>query len=380
MRSLVLTTIFILTFITLAIFFPPVKFAQQSQPFVPHEERFEGVVVSVKSEDTYEEAGQKQVRQRLEVLILDGKNRGKKIVFDSGQFASTNVRKFTVGEKVLITGTKTIEGEDLYIINDYVRREALLWLFGIFIVAALFIGTKKGLFSLLGMAFSFAIIFLFILPQIAEGQNPILVAILASLVIVPVTFCLSHGVNKKTLAAISGTFIALVITGILASIFVEAAKLSGFASEEAGFLQTTKLGFINIKGLLLAGIIISVLGIMDDITVSQAAVVYQLKKLSPKLKFGDLYFRAMEVGRDHIASVVNTLVLVYTGAALPLLLLFIDNPSPFAQVINHEVIAEEIVRTLVASIGLITAVPITTFLTALLIGKKAPLLNNFRGK
>ena len=116
--------------------------------------------------------------------------------------------------------------------------------------------------------------------------------------------------------------------------------------------------------MVLAGIIVSVLGILDDITVSQAAVVYQLKKLSPTLGFKDLYLHAMDVGRDHIASVVNTLVLVYTGAALPLLLLFVNSSRPFGQVINHEVIAEEIIRTLVSSIGLILAVPITTLLTA----------------
>jgi len=184
------------------------------------------------------------------------------------------------------------------------------------------------------------------------------------LAIIPATFFLSHGFNKKTWIAIGGTLIALIITGVLADIFVEGAKLTGFASEEAGFLQAHKLGLINIKGLLLAGIIIGVLGVLDDITVSQSAIVQQLKEANSKLKAGELYKKAMSVGKDHIASMVNTLILVYTGAALPLLLLFIDNPHPFSDIINYEIIADEVVRTLVGSIGLMLAVPITTFIAA----------------
>lgn len=164
--------------------------------------------------------------------------------------------------------------------------------------------------------------------------------------------------------AIAGTLIALTITGILANISVEAAKLTGFASEEAGFLHAINLGIINIRGLLLAGIIIGVLGVLDDITVSQSSIVQALKKANPQFTPSELYRRAMIVGKDHIASMVNTLVLVYTGAALPLLLLFIDNPHPFLEIVNYEIIADEVVRTLVGSIGLMLAVPITTLIAA----------------
>jgi len=162
----------------------------------------------------------------------------------------------------------------------------------------------------------------------------------------------------------------LIITGVLAGFFVESAKLTGFASEEAGFLQIARGGTINIKGLLLAGIIISTLGVLDDVTVSQSSIVNQLKETDKNLSFEKLYQRAMKVGQDHISSMVNTLVLVYTGAALPLFLLFIDNPHPFLEVINYEIVADEIVRTLVGSIGLILAVPITTFIAAMTLEKE----------
>jgi len=221
------------------------------------------------------------------------------------------------------------------------------------------------------MAISFLIIFSFILPQIVSGANPVEIAILGSLVIIPVSFFLSHGFNRKTFVAIVGTLIALVITGILSNIFVDTAHLTGFASEEAGFLQVIKQGTINMKGLLLAGIIIGVLGVLDDITISQSSIVFQLKETNSRLTMDELYKRAMDVGQDHISSMVNTLILVYTGAALPLLLLFINNPHPFSEIINYEIIADEIVRTLVGSIGLVLSVPITTFVATMIAsGKK----------
>jgi uncharacterized membrane protein len=240
----------------------------------------------------------------------------------------------------------------------------------IFAILALIVGGKWGITSILGMAFSFLIIFKFILPQIIKGSDPVLISIIGSFFIIPVTFYLSHGFNEKTHIAIAGTLISLFITGIFASIFVDFAKLTGFASEEAAFLNFEKQGSINIKGLLLSGIIIGTLGILDDITVSQSAIVYQLKSVNKRLKLRQLFNRAMKVGHDHVSSMVNTLVLVYTGASMPLLLLFINNPRPFTEVINYEIIADEIVRTLVGSAGLILAVPITTFLAAYFSSKK----------
>jgi len=161
--------------------------------------------------------------------------------------------------------------------------------------------------------------------------------------------------------AVLGTFISLLITSGLAFVFVEKAKLTGFASEEASFLQASLPGVIKMKGLLLAGIMVGILGVLDDVTVSQAAIVEELRAISPEIGRGKLFQKAMRVGRDHIASMINTLVLVYAGASLPLLLLFVDNSLTFKQVINYEIVADEVVRTLVASIGLMLAVPLTTF-------------------
>ncbi len=336
---------------------------------IPKEETLEGKVSQIVDEAQVmpSSATSLQLYQKLEILVTKGSLKDKKIIIENGKMPMSNVQKYTVGEELVISYTKDFEGNDIFYISDYVRRGSLLKLFIIFVVCTVVIAKWRGFLSLVGMGISFLVIFSFILPKISAGANPVEIAIMGSLIIIPVSFFLSHGFNKKTLVAIAGTLIALLITGVLANIFVESAQLTGFASEEASFLQNIKQGSINIKGLLLAGIIIGVLGVLDDITISQSAIVFQLKKANEKLGFVELYKRAMSVGQDHISSMVNTLVLVYAGAALPLLLLFVDNPHPFSEIINYEIVADEVVRTLVGSIGLVLAVPITTLIAVIVV-------------
>jgi uncharacterized membrane protein len=338
--------------------------AQEAFDKQPFEETLEGTVVEIIKEKEIITGGEKHLYQELKVSITKGSLKDQAIVVKSGEVAFANIPRYEEGDRLIINYTKDFEGNDLFYITDYVRRNALLWLFVIFVILAVAVGKVWGITSILGMGFSFLVIFKFILPQIINGADPVFIAIVGSIFIIPVTFYLSHGFNSKTHIAMIGTFIAIIITGLLAATFVEVSKLTGFASEEAGFLQFEKQGLINMKGLLLAGIIIGTLGILDDVTVSQSAIVFQLREANKKLGPKRLYNQAMKVGHDHVSSMVNTLVLVYTGAALPLLLLFINNPRPFSEVINYEIIADEIVRTLVGSIGLILAVPITTFLAA----------------
>jgi len=326
--------------------------------------RLEAVIEKVAEEKEIDVFEKKQLYQKLELKVTDGFKKGETITVENGNFPAAQVIRYRVGDEVVVTVSQNPEGGTLFQISDYVRRTPLYILFGIFAVLTFLVGRLKGLTSLLGMGFSFLIIFVFILPQILAGGDPILISIIGALFMIPVTFYLSHGFNKKTTVAIIGTVLALVVTGILSQIFVTASNLTGFVSEEAGFLQLALGGAVNIKGLLLAGIIIGVLGVLDDVTVSQAAVVEQLKKANSSLKPAEIYKKAMSVGRDHIASMVNTLVLVYTGASMPLLLLFVNNPQPFTEVLNYEIIANEIIRTLVGSIGLILAVPIATFIAA----------------
>jgi uncharacterized membrane protein len=340
-----------------------------AQSVEPMQEVIEGKVTKIVKEQQIIPSGGTDVQlyQELEITITKGALKGKTITIENGTLLMSNIQRYLKGDELVINQSKDRDGNDMFYIADYVRRAPLAWLFILFMVLTIVIGGWQGVTSLIGMALSFVVIFAFILPAIASGRDPVQVAIIGSLMIIPVTFFLSHGVNKKTGIAIGGTLISLCITGWLAKAFVSASKLTGFASEEAGFLQAYNPGIINMKGLLLAGIIIGVLGVLDDITISQSAIVQELKKANSKLNTGELFVRAMTVGKDHIASMVNTLVLVYTGAALPLLLLFINSPRPFSEIINYEFIADEIVRTLVGSIGLISAVPITTLIAAIIV-------------
>lgn len=215
--------------------------------------------------------------------------------------------------------------------------------------------------SLLSMVFTFGVLFLYVLPQILNGKNPLIIAISAAIFIIPISFYMAHGINRKTSVVIVASLIALLITAGLSFVFINIGNLTGLSSEEAGMLMINKAGSINMTGLLLAGIIIGALGVLDDITISQSAIVNKLiKKKGTKKK--EVYKEAMDIGKDHISSMVNTLVLAYAGVSLPLLLIFINNSHPFLEIINYEFLAEEIIRTLVGSIGLISAVPITTLI------------------
>lgn len=352
MRKLIF--LFTLAFLVTLIF-PTNSFAQTDEN--NEELTFTGEVIEVNNES-------------IIVKINSGEMADERVEIDISTMPTAVRDQYSAGDLVMLAQSPGIDGNTQFYITDFVRGNSLLFLFILFASLAIIVGGWWGLSSLVGMAFSFGVIFWFILPRIVAGWNPVLVAILGSGLIIPVTFYMSHGINKKTNIAVVGTIVTLLITGVLATIFVELTHLTGFAAEEASFLNFEQQGLINMKGILLAGIIIGVLGILDDITVSQASIVNELREANRKLTNTELFQRAMKVGRDHIASLVNTLVLVYTGASLPLLLLFINNPRPFEEIINYEVIADEIVRTLVGSIGLILAVPITTFLATLAIKEK----------
>lgn len=329
----------------------------------------EGVVTDIREESTLDVLGQAQRRQLLVVRISGGAHDGEEVLVESGSLATSTVVRYEPGDRLLLDVSTDLEGNDAFYIVDRVRRVPLAVLFLAFVVVTVLVGRSRGLASLLGMGLSFAVIFLYVLPQILADRPPIAVALSAAAVLIPVTFSLSHGLNRKTAAAATGTVVALTLTALIAEITVNAARLTGYATEEAGLLQVVEGGDLNMKGLLLASIIIGLLGILDDITVSQAAIVFQLRDTSAALPLREIYRRAMDVGRDHIASLVNTLILVYTSSAMPLLLLFVHDVNGFGTVVNYEVVADEIVRTLVASIGLILAVPVTTIVACLFIAR-----------
>lgn len=256
------------------------------------------------------------------------------------------------------------QSNDAYQITDIVRTPVLIFLFGIFLILVIIVSGMHGVRALGGLFLSFVIIFSFVLPQIIAGGQPITVVLIASLFILFVSYYVTHGFSQKTTVALVGTFLSLVVTAILAALFGKLTHLTGYGSEEAAFLQDQFSIPLDVYNILIGGMIISTLGVLDDITIAQASIVAELKSANQKLGIGELFVRAMRVGHDHISALLNTLILVYAGSAMPLLLLFVSTKHPTATLLNYEPVAEEIVRTLVGSIGLVLAVPMTTFIAA----------------
>lgn len=271
------------------------------------------------------------------------------------------------GDDVVLAIGMGPEGETYFLV-DYVRKLPLLLFALAFAALVVVVGRWRGLMSLLGLGASFVVIIQFILPGILSGADPVLISVVGGIVVVFATLYLAHGVSAKTSMALLGTAIALLLTAVLAHISIGAAKLSGLADEGAATLQLISGGNIDPQGLLLAGIIIGALGVLDDVTVTQSSAVFELRSANPLLGARELYRRGMNVGRDHIASTVNTLVLAYAGAALPLLMLLALQTDSLADTLNREFLATEIVRTLVGSMGIVAAVPITTALAAFVAG------------
>jgi uncharacterized membrane protein len=306
--------------------------------------------------------------QRVELVVTAGKYRGQKILVQEGRIpvASRSTATYNVGDRVLVDYLHGGGQPDAFFITDFIRTSQLFVLALVFVGLAIAFGGWRGFTSLIGLGVSFAVLLFFMLPRIIAGDDPVVISIIGGLGIMLVTLYLSHGFNRKTTAALCGTAISLVVTGVLSWVAVDLVKLSGFGSDEATFVQITQGGAINLRGLLLGGMIIGALGVLDDVTIGQSAAVFELHNVEPALPWQRLFRHAMNIGKDHIAATVNTLVLAYAGASLPLLILFVAGPDPWDRIVNQEIVAEEIVRTLVGSIGLIASVPVTTWLASLL--------------
>jgi uncharacterized membrane protein len=215
------------------------------------------------------------------------------------------------------------------------------------------------------MAFSLLVIIGFIIPHILAGEDPVLVSIIGSIILLTVTLYLTYGWTLKTHAAVISMVIVLLITGILASVAVLFTRLTGSGDENSLFLMQMLQTPINLRGLLLGGMIIGALGVLDDLVTTQASAVFELHHANPSFEFRELFRSAMRIGQDHVAATVNTLVLAYAGASLPMLLMFSLSRGDYGYLVNFEFVAAEIVRTLVGSLGLVTAVPLTTAIAIL---------------
>lgn len=347
-----------------------VPFSVQAEEFipedVPEQEFFKAKVLSISLGDITDP---ENLSDEAVVEVLSGSSKGETVTVSLPQNES-EAYQFEVGDTVVITKVVGYSG-DLYYLTDRYRLPSLYWIFGLFVIFIIIFGRLRGLMSLLGLGVTVAVIMLFVIPRILAGDSPVLISVLGSIVILFFSIYLAHGFHWRTSVAVGATVISLALTAAMATSFVYVGKLFGLGSEEVLSLQVTQLANIDFRGLLLGGMILGTLGVLDDITTAQAAAIEQLKAANLRFGFWDLYKRGLSIGKEHITSLVNTLFLAYAGASLPVFLFFTVIPNVPAWVhLNSEFIAEEIVRTLVGSVGLILAVPITTLLAAYVFTRK----------
>lgn len=340
---------------------------QSSAPeaFTP-DEYLRAKVVAILEDRQATLGGVPQPYQKVELEMQSGPSKGQRIIVDhGGEVTIREYQKVRVGERVVVLKTVEVDGTDAYYIADHYRLPSLGWVVAIFFILVVAFGRWRGFTSIIGVAVSIVVLTTFIIPRILSGSNPLLMSLIGAVIIAVISLYVAHGIAHRTTVALVSTLITLGLATGLAYLFVALSHLSGVGTEEAYYLQFGALEDLNLRGLLLGGIIIGALGVLDDITTGQTAAVEEIRRANPALTQRELVQRGLRVGREHIASLVNTLVLAYAGAAFPLLLLFSMNTSvPLWTTFNSEMIAEEVIRTLVGSSALVLAVPIATVLAA----------------
>jgi len=304
----------------------------------------------------------------LEITSGDKKGQEAKSSWVPVSAEEEEIFSLNQGDKVIVQYTKMNEMES-WSIMDKQRAGVLWWLLIILAVVLIVISRWYGIKSLATLFITALVILYFLVPQIAKGADPLIITILAAGFFIIPSLLLSHGFNKKTYIAIVGIVFSVIIVAILAKLVISWAQLTGINTEETFYINLGEQK-INLLNLLLAGIILGTVGVMDDIAITQSSVVLELRKINKNLAWQEVFKKAMQVGNDHIASVINTLFLAYVGASLPLVLLLTQQEIPFMIAIQREFVATEIIRILVGTIGLVLTVPLTTVIAALIFTRK----------
>jgi uncharacterized membrane protein len=311
--------------------------------------------------NTTSPAGTDTTNDKLTIQITSGPTKGSTATVTVGVDPTTP--KYSVGDGLVLTYDKSQPADGQYDIKDFQRGPPLMSLAIAFALFVLVVGRWRGAGAIAALAVSFAVLVKFTLPAIVGGENSIEVAAVTAGVILFAALYATHGMSVRTSVAVLGTALSLGLIGVLGEAGTKLAHLTGLGDDNAA----TVAGYfhkVDVQGLLLAGIIIGALGVLNDVTATQVSSVWELKAADPTMSAAELFRVGMRIGRDHIGSTVNTLVLAYAGGSLPLFVLMTTSSQGWSGAAGAEVVAEEIVRTLVGSIGLAAAVPITTALAA----------------
>jgi len=342
----------------LALSFGPIVSAQSVHQDL--QERVKAQIIEILDERDREIVGTGATTtvQTVRAELLDGSRAGTVATFEN------EVIMVSVGDKVFLNRLEFIDGTELIQLHDVERRPQMLIVFVFFMVLVVLFAGWQGIRSVLSLSLSLGAILFLLVPALLAGYSPALVSFVVAGFILAVILFLTHGFRPHVVIAFFGTFSAVAVTCLIAWWVTSSMRFTGLTDDASVFLNFATGGSLDFAGLLLGGIIIGLLGVLDDVSITQASVVHELRRANQSLSMWQLYNRAIAVGRDHIGSLVNTLALAYVGASLPLVLLFARANSDLMMSLNQEVVAAELMRIIVGSIGLILAVPLTTLLAA----------------
>ncbi|KUM37245.1 YibE/F family protein [Arthrobacter sp. EPSL27] len=258
------------------------------------------------------------------------------------------------------------QGTPAYVFVDFVRTLPIIFLAVLYAVVVIAVARWRGLRALIGLVGAYGVLVSFMLPGLVEGKPPLLLALVGSTVIMIGVLYFAHGFSARTSTALLGTMFGLAITALLAAWATDAANLAGVGSHDSATLANISDN-ISISGIILCGLIISGLGVLNDVTITQSSAVWELWELAPETSARQLFASAMRIGRDHIASTVYTIAFAYAGAALPVLILVMLYERPLGDALTSAELSEEVIRTLVGSVGLVLAIPVTTLIAVLVV-------------
>jgi uncharacterized membrane protein len=332
-------------------------------PYTPNKQFAFYSASSSESSSYYRATVVSQSPSDVGVQLQDGPAKGLTVQIPSAN--QNKVDAVTVGSSVLVTNSPSANALVLF---DIYRIPLLVMIVTVFVLAILLIGRRRGAMSLAGLGASIVVIGWVIVPLVVAGYNSLLVSVSGAFLIAIVSILIAHGINRRSLISLLCILVVLLFVTLGSLIAVSLLGLTGLI-DETGYLIEASHPNIDLSGILVGGIVIAALGALDDIVTTQVATVSELKKTDPSLSIVQLYRRASAVGAEHIAALVNTLALVYVGAALPLIVTYAISTPELLQLFNSEFVATEIVRTVIVSIGLVLSVPISTYIASLLLSK-----------
>lgn len=368
MQRLLTSSLFIL--ISIAWAFP--AFAQQptfqDPPYA--DTVFKAVVVEILEEGTrpLEGLDRDEQFQTIVARITEGPRAGELVTVENDSTVLLNVGNHFYLHRLAPMG----EEPELWSVGEPDRLWVLAALTALFIMVTVIVAGYAGLRSLFALAGSFALIGYGLIPSIFGGMSPVVAAVLFGTIILTLNMFVTHRFNKPSAVALLGSIAALLFAALVAQLAVIFAQLSGLSSDEAVFLNFAANGTIDLSGLLLGGILVGIIGVLNDVSVSQAHTVAELYDANPSLSRRSIWDRSMKVGREHMGAMVNTLPLAYAGVSLPLLLLFSQSDAPLTFIVNREIFAEEVIRALAGSIGLMLSGALATLLAVLMLVPKTP--------